>query len=439
MNGENNPLPPQSSLPPQPPIQEFTSPLTGDAGKPKRSKLVIIIIAAAAIFLLAGASWGAYLAYNYFVVSPEKLVLNAIDNLQKIESGIFTLDLQASVKPKFDAGATGGNLLMAGVTAFDLKAGLKTSFAYHDDFFASGSEITFDIPTGTSLPLIGAVTVSPVISLISADKENFYFKIKGIPPVPMYDLSEFNDRWIQVNFQQLQDTYGIKVNPGAQADPAKIKEDQRKFAAAYKKYPFMLLKKLADETVDNEACYHLELNLDKERFKNFTAELIKLAEADQTLPAGTAENYTQSMDDALKDTAISGETWIGKKSGMFKKIVVSILSDTESGIGEFKIAGALSQVNRPQQIDPPAASMSLPEATEKIMGQMMGGMEADMATSTVELIFSDPDTDLDGLTDSAELMYGTDAENPDTDGDGYKDGDEVNNGYDPNGPGKLTE
>lgn len=44
---------------------------------------------------------------------------------------------------------------------------------------------------------------------------------------------------------------------------------------------------------------------------------------------------------------------------------------------------------------------------------------------------SDGDRDQDGLSDSAELQYGTDPDNPDTDGDGYPDGEEINGGYDP--------
>lgn len=44
------------------------------------------------------------------------------------------------------------------------------------------------------------------------------------------------------------------------------------------------------------------------------------------------------------------------------------------------------------------------------------------------------DTDKDGLTDSEEKLYGTNASKADTDGDGYSDGIEVKSGYDPAKP-----
>ncbi|OGY36686.1 MAG: hypothetical protein A3E36_03875 [Candidatus Andersenbacteria bacterium RIFCSPHIGHO2_12_FULL_45_11b] len=48
------------------------------------------------------------------------------------------------------------------------------------------------------------------------------------------------------------------------------------------------------------------------------------------------------------------------------------------------------------------------------------------------------DADGDSLPDSAEAIYGTDADNPDTDGDGYNDGAEVRAGYDPTNSNSST-
>ncbi len=48
-----------------------------------------------------------------------------------------------------------------------------------------------------------------------------------------------------------------------------------------------------------------------------------------------------------------------------------------------------------------------------------------------EFDFGLADSDNDGLSDSAEIRYGTNSNNPDTDDDGFKDGWEVDHGWNP--------
>lgn len=52
-------------------------------------------------------------------------------------------------------------------------------------------------------------------------------------------------------------------------------------------------------------------------------------------------------------------------------------------------------------------------------------------------VASSQDTDLDGLTDVEEALYGTNLSVADTDKDGYTDGQELVSGYNPNGSSKL--
>lgn len=53
------------------------------------------------------------------------------------------------------------------------------------------------------------------------------------------------------------------------------------------------------------------------------------------------------------------------------------------------------------------------------------------STSTPLVMLSASDADSDGLTDSEERLYGTDAESKDTDGDSFSDGGELRGLYDP--------
>jgi hypothetical protein len=62
-------------------------------------------------------------------------------------------------------------------------------------------------------------------------------------------------------------------------------------------------------------------------------------------------------------------------------------------------------------------------------GVLAGGMYR-LETTTEEF----PDSDEDGLTDSQEVLYGTNPNNPDSDGDGFNDGEEVGAGTSPTDP-----
>lgn len=57
----------------------------------------------------------------------------------------------------------------------------------------------------------------------------------------------------------------------------------------------------------------------------------------------------------------------------------------------------------------------------------------------VSILPSSKDSDLDGLTDVEENLYGTDPQKADTDGDSYLDGQEIVNGYNPLGAGRLED
>ena len=101
-----------------------------------------------------------------------------------------------------------------------------------------------------------------------------------------------------------------------------------------------------------------------------------------------------------------------------KKIIYSIGSDYKDNGG--------GQIDDYIKTDEPTYSIDF--AVKKLQ------TESATTTSSTNLNI---DSDNDGLTDSEELIYGTDPNNPDTDGDSFKDGDEVKNGYNPKGAGKL--
>ena len=67
---------------------------------------------------------------------------------------------------------------------------------------------------------------------------------------------------------------------------------------------------------------------------------------------------------------------------------------------------------------------------------LSGSLEAEKSTYSFY-----EDSDLDGLSNAEEVIYGSKSDTTDTDGDSYSDGEEVDNGYDPivAGSAKLSD
>lgn len=91
--------------------------------------------------------------------------------------------------------------------------------------------------------------------------------------------------------------------------------------------------------------------------------------------------------------------------------------------------------------EPPTPEVS--EAPSPVVDEFIDS-DLDGVSDDEERIYgtdiNNPDSDFDGLTDRDETKtWQTDPLNPDTDGDSFKDGDEINNRYNPKGPGKLFE
>jgi hypothetical protein len=66
------------------------------------------------------------------------------------------------------------------------------------------------------------------------------------------------------------------------------------------------------------------------------------------------------------------------------------------------------------------------------LGASIPANQTPVANQTAEP--AEEDSDLDGLSDTAEVEIGTDPLNPDSDGDGLSDGDEISHGTDPINP-----
>lgn len=135
------------------------------------------------------------------------------------------------------------------------------------------------------------------------------------------------------------------------------------------------------------------------------------------------------------------------KSKIFITAILAVL-----GVGALAVAGFYLY----NQLNKPVEQKNNADSNELLMNTAIAPTPP--PTPTPAFI----DSDLDGLSDDEEKMYGTDPNqvdtdgdeltdrdeiktwktdplNPDTDKDGYKDGEEVINKYNPLGSGKLIE
>lgn len=115
---------------------------------------------------------------------------------------------------------------------------------------------------------------------------------------------------------------------------------------------------------------------------------------------------------------------------------------------EKKIEDAIPNIVASLNTPTPAPAATSTIATSSLMSttslevasgtDLLASTTNDLTVSGAELeLKSSLDTDLDGLSDPEETIFGTDPKRVDTDGDNYSDLIEIQNGYDPAGNGKL--
>jgi len=171
---------------------------------------------------------------------------------------------------------------------------------------------------------------------------------------------------------------------------------------------------------------------------------------------GTSVNLYQVEPAADTAVAISGLTawlWIDPETHLLLKAVITGNSQSES-MGQFGLELTLefSGHNNPDEIEVPVGvkllsqvlveamltEMGLPSASDGEQNRLDYDVpDVDPSGLQDEMPDMTGDGDGDGLSDTAEMFYGTDPTNPDSDADGYSDGDEVKGGFNPMGSGSL--
>jgi hypothetical protein len=146
---------------------------------------------------------------------------------------------------------------------------------------------------------------------------------------------------------------------------------------------------------------------------------------------------------------VLAEVWVAKNDGTLRALRMVI---TPKAGRPVHLALLLSHYDEPVAVEAPLDARALAELLARLFGPTLkaGAKQLPFALPVFPLPgedlgmggipkVGDRDTDGDGLSDEAELFYGTNPFNADTDNDGIGDGVEVRQGGNPRGAGKLFQ
>lgn len=203
----------------------------------------------------------------------------------------------------------------------------------------------------------------------------------------------------------------------------------------------VVTKKLPRETIDGVKTYHEAVSVNMQAL---SALMLKLRELRTGAPLGS-DDVLEATAEIIRWGTPVGEVWIDPHSRRFRRIELATAAGEGAAAGSILLDIDFSRYGQPITVDVPNA-----QDIESLLGPLFAkrltraGERALAATDTkatasapAPVVGTAADTDGDGLSDSQEAFYGSDAWNPDTDGDGWADGLEVEKGMDPLGPGPL--
>ncbi|MBD3247902.1 hypothetical protein GF382_01270 [Candidatus Falkowbacteria bacterium] len=312
--------------------------------------------------------------------------------------------------------------------------------------------------------------------------QEVYFKANKLPAiVEMFLPADLFDGWILIPdedmFMEEDFVYGPCgwIEDGDEyvstCETKQDDDDQRSQAKEiFKKTTEMIKsgdvlkvdKRLADEKIDENKCYHYQVSLNREYIDRIKSVMIAEYDLDNygKVPQQEKEDIEKTLDlwgKALKND--SGELWIDKKDFYIRKydlkfdfditelneLIKKGIDGLEFNVGylEFSIQGKLYDFNQGYKAEKPEEYKDLEKLIQENIASRLGEYDPFYGEVLEERGYDPeeeiPDTDSDGLDDLTEEIFGTDPNDPDTDDDGYSDGSEVENGYNPMGEGLLEE
>lgn len=431
------PAAPQQTVVTPPPASRILSESRNKPPK-KHTGMIILIVVLVLLFGALGSAYAYFMRVPTAAVERSLLAMNDVDSYRsdvKIaihveqhtpeptnvgEDNPFGLE----PLPAYNAVPQDINIHMTG--AIDQTNPDSPSF--QTDVSIIGSEEGSKNTTAVELGLLGKDDI-------------YYFNIKDIPSLGLFDLSSFTKQWIKVDLSDSapEDSIGgllkglnedldelIDETDEEKAERvAKQEEIQSRLKALVFERPvFKVTGVNLPEFRDGAILSRISYELDKEALTSHAQTMIN-----EFGEEGDAELLEELSEGLEAVSAMSGSMLIDKGTGFVHEMrIAAVITDKGSAapIADVSAIITYSDHNEIILIEAPEESKAIEDVVEEVMGSFFGGLSMDIPED------DGTDTDGDGLSDYREYMLGLEENNPDTDGDGIPDGedDEYNgNGY----------
>jgi hypothetical protein len=322
--------------------------------------------------------------------------------------GIMLAGCQAGApsKPAADVIKAGLAKLMT-ATAFTYDVSLKGSST--DDY---GTENKFDLAMAgqfdvkdakdakLTMKVTGSVSAGEAmggkgVMDFRLNKEALYFNIMELTSdsgdVPA-EVQELFKKWWKITLPAEAADEMAKSVP--MAEEAKMTPEQLQVKKALEESNmFGTPTYVKNENIKGEDCFQYNVTLD---IKGLVAFMRKIAEAQgETI---TDEDVTE-MEETLKNLKMTGDIYVGSKSGMVQKFSGKVSMADENGKtqGSFDLSVTLSDVGKSLTFDAPKDATEFP--VEDFMAGFMGGYSAASDLETTGDISPYDDSTMDFTTD----------------------------------------
>ena len=437
----------------KPPITPEVPPLlttTKTSKAPVKMKAIIIMVLLG-ILVLGG---GAFAYYRFLWMTPEKVMAKMMENLETVKTFEYSgqADISFTPEQKTDEPSVASTLAS---DFYQDSSPIKLTITFNGAADANDA----NNQKGRLAIKIDSKQAENKMSLsletISLEKV-VYLKFTELPDLGFISLSPLEEQWIKTDLKDIEDNTNLISTD--MASSSLLEEKKKKLEKLLtNKDLFQISAELEDEIIDGNNSYHYQLNISDENQYNLIIAILGIINDEKV-----SEEEETKIKESLKKKDFPGlDLWVSKKDYLPTKISFKGRTKDDEGniTGEINLSLFLKNYNQTMKIEAPESSKSFQEVFTQVVNDFMGEGNNSISWSdneiltgepgdemfteepgqedSIEYMFSDTDSDGDGLSDQEEMFLGTDLNKADTDDDGYPDGAEIEAGYNPLGEGKF--